>query len=220
MDLAEDWAAEREEGRAARTVPKRLWLRLREDPARVPEHIALAAGELHAPAAARWVAETRARYTYAGRELARMAKRKHAAYARHVGAVTGLGGFITMAPDLAAVAWIQSRLVFFVAAAYGYDPFDRMRPAELLVLQRVYDDPLEARTALDGAGRTFAEAYVRSRLARETALIAPLMKMVGEQAAKGVAFKGIPILGAPLNAIADERATRALADRAMRFYGG
>ena len=69
-----------------------------------------------------------------------MAKRRHATLARFEGAATGVGGVITLVPDMVGLAWIQTRLVFFVAAAYGFDPRDPMRPAELLVLMELYDD--------------------------------------------------------------------------------
>ena len=82
-----------------------------------------------------------------------MAKRRHATLARFEGAATGVGGIITLVPDMVGLAWIQTRLVFFVAAAYGYDPRDPMRPAELLVLMELYDDVHEARAALDGDGQ-------------------------------------------------------------------
>src|SRR5687768_16537758 len=42
-------------------VPDSLWERLRADPVRAPEHIALAAADLHDPAAAAWAAEKRGR---------------------------------------------------------------------------------------------------------------------------------------------------------------
>ena len=70
-----------------------------------------------------------------------MARRRHVNLASVEGAATGVGGFITLIPDLVGLAWIQSRLVFFIAAAYGFDPHDPMRPAELLVLNRLYDTP-------------------------------------------------------------------------------
>ena len=69
-----------------------------------------------------------------------MAKRRHASLARLEGAATGVGGFLTVVPDIVLLAWIQSRLVFFVAAAYGFDPRDPMRPAELLVLRDLYPE--------------------------------------------------------------------------------
>src|SRR5262249_61886775 len=87
-----------------------------------------------------------------GRTLGKMAKARHAQLARIEGAATGWGGFITFIPDLVGLAWIQSRLVFYIAAAYGFDPRDPMRPAELLVLTGLYPDPHPAPAALGGRG--------------------------------------------------------------------
>jgi hypothetical protein len=83
-------------------------------------------------------------------------------------------------------------MVFFIAAAYGYDPFDPMRPAELLVIRDLYPDPHAARLA----------------------------KMVGKRAVKRMGARLIPGLAIAFNAIGNERDTRALADRAIAFYGG
>jgi EcsC family protein len=203
-------------------VPTSLWARLRADPIRAPEHVALAASELHAPAAAAWAEEKRDRLAVSERDLARMAKRRHAAMARLEGAATGVGGLITAGPDIVLLAWIQSRLVFFVAAAYGFDPYDRMRPAELLVLRDLYPDPETARRALDGIGKTVAESYMGTRLerTREQAILSRMLYFVGRRTASRAARRLIPGIGMVFNAAANERDTRALADRAIRFYGG
>jgi hypothetical protein len=203
-----------------RELPVSLWERIRADPARAPEYIALAAAERHAPAAAAWVEERRRMYAHSPRELAQMAKRRHAALARFGGAATGVGGLVTIIPDMAATAWIQSRMVFFIAAAFGYDPFDPMRPAELLVIQGLYPDPQSARRALDGAGTMVVQAYVGSKFERDEALAARLAKMVGRRAVKRFAGRLIPFAAIAFNAIGNERETRALADRTIRFYGG
>jgi hypothetical protein len=201
-------------------IPAGLWERLRADPARAPEHLALAAAERHGPAAAAWVAERQSRYAVAGRDLALMAKKRHATLARFEGAATGVGGFVTLLPDLAALAWIQSRLVFFVAAAYGFDPRDPMRPAELLVLRDLYPDPATARRALDGVGTTVAEAYIGGKLERDEALARRLAVMVGRSGFKRVAGRLVPGFAIMFNAVTNERDTRRLADRCIAFYGG
>ena len=208
--------------RSARELPAELWSQLRADPQRAPEHIALAAARLHGPAAAAWIDRQRSLYSHGPAQLAEMAKRKHAAYARFGGAATGVGGFITVIPDLAGLAWIQSRLVFFVAAAYGFDPRDGMRPAELLVLEDLYDDVLEARAALDGTDRPLALAYAERRLSDDNReeLTTRLMRFVGKRATRRYAGKLIPGAAVVVNAVGNERATRALADRAIAFYGG
>jgi hypothetical protein len=213
-----DALADIEEG--TKEPPPGLFDRLRADPVRAPELIALTASEWHAPAADAWASKRKRVYGEDGKTLGRMAKARHAQMARLEGAATGFGGFITFVPDLVGLAWIQSRLVFYVAAAYGFDPRDPMRPAELLVLTGLYPDPHTARAALDGVGTTMAEAYIGSRVQRDEALAARLLKMVGKRTGRRVAGRLIPFFAIAVNAVANERDTRALADRAIKFYGG
>jgi hypothetical protein len=199
--------------------PDSLLAKLRADPTRAPEHLALAAAERHGPAAAKWVAEEGRREPA---KLAKKVKRIHARYARFGGAATGVGGWMTVLPDLAAVGWIQSRMVFFLAAAHGYDPNDPMRPAELLVLWELYDDPVQARGALDGAGRSVASAAVDKAVSRdeEQALLSRLARAAAARGGRHMAGRMIPGAAILFNAIGNERGTRELADRAIRFYGG
>jgi len=209
-----------DEDAKTRELPPGLWDRLRADPLRAPEYIALAAADRHGPAAEAWVEDKRRRFAHSPHELALMAKKRHASLARFGGAATGVGGFITIVPDMAALAWIQSRMVFFIAASFGFDPLDPMRPAELLVLQGLYSDPESARQALDGAGQTVVQAYVGSKMGRDEALAGRLAKMVGRRVARRFAGRLIPFAAIAFNAIGNERETRALADRTIKFYGG
>jgi hypothetical protein len=210
----------RREDAEIRALPRSLWESLRADPVRAPEHLALAAAERHGPAAAKWVQDRRAMYAVTPHDLAQMAKKRHAGLARYSGAAGGVGGFVTLVPDLAAAAWVQSRLIYFIAASYNFDPLDPMRPAEQLVLQGLYADAPAARRALDGAGTPVAQAMMESQLKREEALATRLAKMVGSHAARRMAGRMIPFFGIAFNAIGNERDTRALADRAIGFYGG
>jgi hypothetical protein len=205
---------------SAAELPPGLWDRLRLDPLRSPEHIALAAAKTFAPQAKRWADEKRHNYAVTPVELGKMAKKRHATLARFEGAATGVGGVVTMVPDMVALAWIQSRLVFYIAAAYGYDPFDPMRPAEALVIFDFYQDPIAARRALDGIGSTVAEAYIGNKLQRDEALALRLAKMLGIRSARKLAGRLIPGIAVVFNSVGNERRTRALADRAIRFYGG
>ena len=76
------------------------------------------------------------------------------------------------------------------------------------------------RAALDGVGSTIVESYVGSKLQREEALALRLAKMVGKRGARKLAGRMIPFAAIAFNAVGNERDTRALADRAIRFYGG
>jgi EcsC protein family len=204
----------------AAPLPRRLWDRIRTDPLHAPEHIALAASELHAPAAAEWAGKRRRVYGTNPKSLAQMARRRHTMMAGVEGAATGVGGFITLVPDLVGLAWIQSRLVFFIAAAYGYDPHDRMRPAELLVINGLYKDPVEARRALDGIGASMAQTWVGSKLERDEAIVKRLGKMAGKYTGKKLAGRMIPGFAIGFNSVVNRRDTDRLAKRAIVFYGG
>jgi hypothetical protein len=204
----------------AQGPPANLWDRLRADPLRAPEHVALAASEFHAPAAAAWADRRKRVYGTDPKTLAQMARRRHVNLASMEGAATGVGGFITLIPDLVGLAWIQSRLVFFVAAAYGFDPRDPMRPAELLVLNGLYATPAEARSALDGLGVSVAEAWVGGKLTRDEAIAFKLAKMVGKSSGKKLAGRMIPGFAIAFNSVTNRRDTNALARRAIKFYGG
>ena len=202
-------------------VPTELLARLRADPARTAETIALAAAERHAPGAARWSAEMHERYGLHGRELAERAVRKHGQLARVSGAATGVGGALTLLPDAVGLLWIQTRMVLHVAAACGFDPHDRMRPAELLVVYGLYPTPAEARAALDGAGRHLALAYVDRSLgssADDEQLARRLLRFATRRAGGSLARRAIPGLAVLVNAAGNERATRALGEDALAFY--
>ena len=198
--------------------PKALWRSVLAEPERAPELIALAAAERFGPQAAEWVRIAGAGHS--PQELAKVAYRKHVRIARLEGGALGIGGVFTAAPDMVALLWIQSRMVFYIAAAYGYDPEHPMRPAELLALQGVYETPAEARAGLDGMGKLMAQAMVEKALAgRSTeSLQRRLAKYLAKRVARRYAGRFIPLIGAPLGALQNAGATKEIGKRAMSFY--
>ncbi len=201
--------------------PEGLWDRLRAEPHRAPEHIALAALDRFADPAADWAAGMRPRYEPP--RLARHTVAKHRRLARIEGAALGIGGWITSAPDFVALAWLQCRMVFYVGAAYGFDPHDPMRPAELLFLTGIYPSAMEARESLDGVGRSMAAHYVGQKTsgnADDRSLFAELARFSGVYFAKRGAIKMIPFVASPINSFANARATDRLGKTAIRYYGG
>jgi hypothetical protein len=198
--------------------PKRLWDRLLAEPDRAPEYIALAAADRFGPQAAEWVRIAGPGHTPA--ELARVALKKHVRLARLEGGALGIGGAITAAPDLVALLWIQSRMVFYIAAAYGYDPQHPMRPAEYLALQGLYETPAEARKALDGVGKRMAQAMVERALSgrRSDALHLKLAKYIAKRMARRYAGRLIPFIGAPLGALQNGSTTKQLGELALSYY--
>jgi EcsC family protein len=200
--------------------PASLWERIRTEPDRAPEYIALAAAERFAPAAEEWVRIAGPGHT--PEQLARVAFQKHVRLARLEGAALGIGGAITAGPDLVALLWIQSRLVFYIAAAFGYDPRHPMRPAELLALQDVYPTAAEAREALDGVGKRMAQALAERALTsgRTEQIHLRLAKYAAKRIARRYAGRLVPFIGAPIGAVQNAGATKELGRRALAYYGG
>jgi EcsC protein family len=201
-------------------LPKPLWNRILAEPDRAPEYIALYAAERFGPQAAEWVQIAGVGHT--PQRLAKIAYRKHVRLARLEGGALGIGGAFTMAPDIVALLWIQSRMVFYIAAAHGYDPTHPMRPAELLALQGLYDTPADARSALDGVGKRMAQAMVEKAVfdRRNDALHIRLAKYLGKRLARRYAGRLIPFIGAPLGALQNGSVTKDLGRRTLAYYGG
>jgi hypothetical protein len=200
--------------------PRRVWNRILAEPDRAPEYIALAAAERFGPQAEQWVRIAGPGHTRA--QLARTAMKKHVRLARLEGGALGIGGIITAAPDLVTLLWLQSRMVWYIAAAYGYDPNHPMRPAEYLALQGLYDTPADARKALDGVGKRLAFAMAERAMMgrRESALHLRLAKYVARRIARRYAGRLIPFIGAPIGAMQNGGVTKDLGRRALAYYGG
>jgi hypothetical protein len=200
--------------------PKRVWDRILAEPDRAPEFIALAAAERFGPQAEEWVRIAGPGHTQA--ELARVAMKKHVRLAQLEGGALGIGGIVTAAPDLVALLWLQSRMVWYIAAAYGYDPNHPMRPAEYLALQGLYDTPAQAREALEGVGKRLAFALAEKAVSgrRPEVLHMRLAKYVAKRVARRYAGRLIPFIGAPIGAMQNGSVTSQLGRRAIDYYGG
>ena len=198
--------------------PQSLWNRILTQPERAPELIALAAAERFGPQAEEWVRVAGAGHT--PEQLAKVAYKKHVRLSRLEGGVLGVGGALTAAPDIVALIWIQSRMVFYIAAAHGYDPRHPMRPAELLAIQGFYATPEEARRALDGVGKLMAQAVVEKALASRSsnALHRRLVRYLARRFARRAAGRFIPLIGAPLGAIQNGNATKEVGKLALDYY--
>ena len=111
-------------------------------------------------------------------------------------------------------------MIFYIAAAYGYDPRHPMRPAELLALQGVYATPEDARKALDGMGKLMAQAMVEKALAGRTTdrLHRRLVRYLARRLARRYAGRLIPFIGAPIGAIQNGNATKYVGRLALSYY--
>jgi hypothetical protein len=116
-----------------------LWPRLRADPRNAPKLLADAAVETFGPQAAAWADRTRATYPAATPQaLARLATARFTRAAAQRGLLSALSGTYAPIALVGTAAITHASLVLHVAAAYGLDPTDPERAAEILVLLPSY----------------------------------------------------------------------------------
>lgn len=198
---------------------------LRREPSYALETIALRAVEVHGAAANAWLAD-RSTIAYSPEQLAKIAVKRSTNLARLEGGTFGLGGFTTIAPDLAALVYILTREVVFVAAAFGHDPTRPDRAAELLVVTQIYDTVEEAQAALDRRGERLAVALAKKQVKNQLGgkskaqrtLSERLIRYAGRRAAKRYGGRLVPGIGAVLGAIDNGAAARSTGERAIEFY--
>jgi EcsC protein family len=199
---------------------------LRAEPSYALETIALRAVEVHGAAAEAWLKDG-STVSYAPEQLAKIAVKRSTNLARLEGGTLGIGGFLTVAPDLAALIYILTREVVFVAAAFGEDPRHPDRAAELLVITQVYDTVEEAQAALDRRGERIAVRLAKKQVKasltggagkRQRTLSERLIRYAGKRAAKRYGGRMVPGLGAVLGAIDNGTAARETGERAIAFY--
>jgi uncharacterized protein (DUF697 family) len=211
-----------------RHLPEGLWQRLRSDPARAPQYLALAAVDGWGAQARDYARRVRQEEPQATpHDLAEMVRKRHATLARMEGAAAGLpatfapmaGAAVTVLPDLAALAWIQSRMVIHIAAVYGHDTTDRETAAEMLVLLGIYRTTEAARVALAEAAKRVSARLINAYVKGATlALLKQLFRYVGIKFTRTGLLRAVPFVSVPISAAVNEASTRSLGNRAIEFY--
>ncbi|MEA2193374.1 MAG: hypothetical protein QOI73_3495 [Solirubrobacteraceae bacterium] len=209
-------------------LPEGLLARLKSDPVHALQHLALAAVDQWGEDARDYARKERAEHPQAtNRELADVVKNRHALLARMEGATAGvpptfapiIGAAVTILPDLTALAWIQSRMVIYIAAVYGHDTTKRDTAAELLVLQGIYNTTDAARLALVEGGKRVATRVVKKYITGATLqLLKQLGRYVGIKFTRVGLLRAVPLISIPISAAVNEASTRSLGNRAMTFY--
>ena len=207
-------------------LPEGLLRKLTAEPTYALETLARAAVDVHGPAAARWAEEQRG----AGRspqQSAKAVQKRFRRTARLEGGALGFGGLFTIGPDLAALVWILTREVLFVAAAYGHDPTDEARAAEMLVVLDVYETVEAAQAGLDRQGERLAIALAKQQSKRHLpggkqrrSLANKLTRFASKRLARRFGGRMIPGLGAVLGSIDNAAAAKRTAADAIAFYDG
>ncbi len=223
MDAEEESAREE-----TRHLPDGLWARLRADPLRAPQYLALAAVDRWGEQAREYAERVRREHPDAtSRELAEVVRSRHGMLARMEGAAAGApgtfaplaGNAAALLPDLGALAWIQSRMVIHIAAVYGHDTTSRETAAELLVLQGIYNTTEAARIALAEASKRVATRLVNMYVKGTTlVLLKQLFRYVGIKFTRTALLKAVPFISVPLNAGVNGFSTSSLGKKAIKFY--
>ncbi len=133
-------------------APNEAWAKLLADPGHAPELLALAAVQTLGARAEDWANRTRESYpTASDPALARLATRQFTRFGCLSSAFAAVAGSYAPIALLGGAAITHAEMVLHVAAAYGFDPTDPKRAAELLVLTRVHPTRTDAEAALAAA---------------------------------------------------------------------
>jgi hypothetical protein len=201
-----------------RTERTETWAKLVADPGHAPELLALAAVEIFGPRANAWATRTRESYpTASNQALARLATRQFTRFGSLgsiFGAIVGSYPPITL---LGTAAITHAELALHLAAAYGVDPTDPARAAELLVITRVHPTLAEAEAALAAARRPAYEDGGLTGAARRLGRM--LATQTGGWTALRLAnryFPGTSLLAAVLTSTASAQSVAARADKFYR----
>jgi hypothetical protein len=200
-------------------VRTEAWAALIADPGHSPELLAVAATQTIGPRAREWAARTRAAYPGATQDaVARLAVHQFTRFGSVSSVFAAIAGSYAPIALVGAAAFTHAELALHVAAAYGLDPGERERAAELLVLTRVHPSREDAEAALAEAEQ---HNYDRTGLTDATWRLG---RMLAAQAGGWAAvravnhfFPGTSLLAATLTS---RGAVRALAARATFFYRG
>jgi hypothetical protein len=151
---------------AAEVTPRSAptpWATLLANPGRAPELLALTAVQTLGPRARIWAAETRDNYPQATDEaLSRLAATQFTRGGTVASALGALAGSYAPAALLASAAVTQAEITLHIAAAFGHDPTDPDRAADLLVIAGIYPTVEQARAAMTAKTTTLRQLAGRA----------------------------------------------------------
>jgi hypothetical protein len=215
-----------------------LFRALWADPKNMAEHLALWSLKYFGPRAGSAVARLQASYPNASQdELERLAIQHQTRVCMTEGAFVG-GPFIVLLPIAFCAALLaQAQMAFELAAINGYSATDKMRAADLLVVQGAYNTTQEAGAALDTVTRSGREGGRLPRGARWTMIkrMAFLLGLLGAPGtpkppwfisvvrwiALGATFivgLVLPLVWVPYMAVSMRRAALQMGERGRTYY--
>lgn len=200
---------------AAPTHRAEPWAEFLIEPTHAPELLALAAVQTFGPRAQDWADRTRAAYPKADdAALARLAIQQFTRFGGLASVFGAVAGSYAPVALLGSAAITQAELVLHVAAAYGLDPTDPQRAADLLVIVRVHPTRGEADAALaaahDDAGGPAAAVWRLGRMIAAQAGGWALLRFANRR------LPGTSLLAAVLSSTASAQTAAARADAYYR----
>ena len=193
--------------------PPTTFSKLAADPGHAPELLALTAVQTIGPRAKEWATRTREAYPKAtDTALARLAADQFTRFTSPNSIVGTLAGSYAPVTLIATTALTHARVILHVAAAYGMDPTDQARAADLLVLTRVHASRDDAEAALAAVQRRQAATTPVQRIGRMVATNAVGWAVVRLASRY---FPGTRLLAA---ALVTRSSARNMADRANTYY--
>jgi hypothetical protein len=218
-------------GDPAPSRPTGLWQAMRHDPLHAPEIAVLYALPQLTPHVKMWWSKTRqARPSESSDRVAKRVLRRSAGVARRGGLITGSSFYVGMLPAMAMIYCEQLIVVLRIAAAYGRDPSDPARAAEVLVVQGRYSTVQDAAAALQKAGaadsrHSAPEVHTVLDVVRQMpSMIGLRLRRYGRSpidlviAGAEIASYLVPVVSMPVWTYASARATRRLGHAAIDFY--
>jgi hypothetical protein len=132
--------------------PTEAWAKIVADPGHCPELLALAAVQTIGPQAKDWAQRITTAYPNATPDgIARLAQRQFTRFGGVSSVFAAVAGSYAPLALLGTNALTHAQLVLHIAAAYGVDPTDEERAADLLVMTGMHTSREDAEAALSRA---------------------------------------------------------------------
>jgi len=146
-----------------------------------------------------------------------------------IGAVCGLGGFITlpitMPSDMYLTFRIQARMVLAIAHVYGWNIHDEEGATDILLVMGGNAGVNALKSLGVKMGQEYTKKAVQKHITREVmkkinkVISRKIITKAGEKSAVSFA-KAVPIVGAPIGGAFDYFGTLAVGKTALKFYKG
>jgi hypothetical protein len=195
------------------------WAKIVADPGHSPELLALAAVQTIGPRAKEWADRVKAAYPTATPDgRARLAVRQFTRFGGLSTVCAAVAGSYAPLALLGTAAVTHADLVLHIAAAYGFDPTDERRAADLLVLTKVHPSRADAESALATAKQPAYEDEDGGLVDAVWRLGRMLAAQAGGWTMIRTVNRYLPGSSLVAAVLTSRSAAQALAGRAQRYY--